>query len=106
MRDISIKIQIKNIKHANETHTHKAITQTHVPSSSSIIATPASHPRNNTSSSSVLDVIINTYRNDDTSFATASRNVVLIVCMRCMDDKARCDNADVGLTTDIALVEN
>jgi hypothetical protein len=103
---------VREIFHPNKklnmlrTHTHKAITQTHVPSSSSIIATPASHPRNNTSSSSVLDVIINTYRNDDTSFATASRNVVLIVCMRCMDDKARCDNADVLLTTDIALMEN
>jgi hypothetical protein len=43
---------------------------------------------------------------DDNSFAIASRSVLFIVLMRCMDDKARCDNAVVLLTTHVALMEN
>ena len=62
---------------------------THVPSSSSV-ATPSSHPRNNASSPSELNN--SAYRSDEASHASAARIVLWFVCERSVEEIALREN--------------
>ena len=62
---------------------------THVPSSSSL-ATPSSHPRNNASSPS--EVNISAYRSDDASHASASRKILWFRCDLSVEERALREN--------------
>lgn len=83
-----------DIKHITQRISSQSISKltqaTHVPSSSSTNATPASHPLINASSPSPLSN--KAYRNEEPSHASAILNVAWLVCDRSCEERALLDN--------------